>query len=141
LAFTYYEAQTRTVDGLKDQLPVQEGVASTIGLQGTEREQLFGLRFTGYLHVPNDGVYTFALTSDDGSRLAIGSDILIDHDGYHSERTKLGMIALAAGYHPITVLYFQAGGGQALDLAIAQDGATPQSISAAWLFHQGDTPP
>lgn len=141
LAYAYYEARVSSVENLKDQVTVQEGIATTIGLQGLEKDELFGLRFTGYLHIPADGVYTFALTSDDGSRLAIGNDIVIDHDGYHSERTETGMMALAAGYHPITVLYFQAGGGKALNLAIAQDDAALQSIPAAWLFHVGDTSP
>ncbi|HMB93780.1 MAG TPA: family 20 glycosylhydrolase [Rhodothermales bacterium] len=141
LAFAYYDAGVASVENLKDQVVAQEGVAETIGLQDMETRQPFGLRFTGFLHIPTDGVYTFALTSDDGSRLAIGHDVVIDHDGYHSERTKQGARALAAGYHPITVLYFQAGGGQALDLAIARADETPQSISTAWLFHVGDTSP
>ena len=32
----------------------------------------FGFRYTGYIQVPVDGIYTFYTTSDDGSRLYVG---------------------------------------------------------------------
>ncbi len=40
------------------------------------RDEHVGLQFTGYLQVPRDGLYTFYLTSDDGSQLFIGEPSL-----------------------------------------------------------------
>lgn len=37
---------------------------------------------SGCLDVPRDGSYVFRLTSDDGSRLTIDGDLVIDHDGH-----------------------------------------------------------
>ena len=43
-----------------------------------------GLVLTGYLEVPADGIYTFALLSDDGSTLMLDGELLGDNDGAHS---------------------------------------------------------
>ena len=46
-------------------------------MQGVmSRNEHVGLQFTGYLQVPRDGLYTFYLTSDDGSQLFIGEPSL-----------------------------------------------------------------
>jgi hypothetical protein len=51
---------------------------------------------------------------------------------------RAGMIALEQGYHPITVLYFQAGGGQGLKLSVQRPGDDQPSDVSAWLLHRGD---
>jgi hexosaminidase len=76
----------------------------------------FGLRFRGYLSVPEEGVYTFRLTSDDGAVLRFGGAPILDHDGPHTASEKQGQVALSKGVHPLELLYFQAGGGKALKL-------------------------
>jgi hypothetical protein len=40
----------------------------------------FAVRFAGYILIRSSGVYTFYLNSDDGSKLYIGSKLLIDND-------------------------------------------------------------
>lgn len=70
-----------------------------------------GLVITGYINVPADGIYTFALLSDDGSVLTIDNAIVIDNDGPHSPREIVGQKALAKGLHPIDVKYFDHNGG------------------------------
>jgi hypothetical protein len=44
------------------------------------------------------------------------------------------MVALAAGYHPIRIEYFQAGGGKALELRMRQDGTTEWSQLGGRVF-------
>jgi len=78
--------------------------------------ETFGLRFRGYLDVPEDGVYTFRLTSDDGAVLRLAGATVLDHDGAHGTSEKQAQVALAKGLHPFEVLYFQAGGGKSLAL-------------------------
>jgi hypothetical protein len=116
--------------------PASQGVAETIGFRGTERDEEFGYLFAGYLRAPRDAVYTFTLVSDDGSRLLIGEDLVIDNDGFHGPTARYAMIALEAGYHPISIRFFQAGGEKALGLAVqADDGGGPQPF-VDWLFHE-----
>jgi hexosaminidase len=136
LRYAYYEydGRVRSVEQLADMRPVSEGVAADVEIQGFAREENFGLVFNGYVFVPVDGIYTFFLSSDDGSRLLIGDEMVVDHDGLHGTSEKSGMIGLAAGYHPITVQFFQTGGGQSLHLGFAHAGATGAGVVAR-LFH------
>jgi signal transduction histidine kinase len=51
---------------------LKTGVVDHFDLQVMTRPEHVGLRFRGFLQIPRDGLYTFYLTSDDGSRLYIG---------------------------------------------------------------------
>ncbi len=135
LRYSYFEVDLRTVNGLAGRTPNHEGIAQAISLDYAERDEYYGLVFTGYISVPNDAIYTFSLTSDDGSRLLIGDATVIDHDGPHAATERSGMIALQAGYHPITVLFFQAGGGK--ELAVTLSTADDESLDFSnRLFHE-----
>lgn len=71
-----------------------------------------GLIIKGFINVPKDDIYTFALLSDDGSTLVIDGEQVIDNDGPHGPREVIGQKALSKGYHPIEVRYFDQNGGQ-----------------------------
>ena len=98
------------------------------------RDSRFALDFSGYVAAPADGVYTFHLASDDGSRLYIGSELVVDHDGLHAANEKSGQVILKAGRHPIRVTYFQAGGALGLEVGYEGPGLSRQPIppSALW---------
>jgi hexosaminidase len=136
LRYAYYEAQVRSVRQLPDHEPVGAGVMTGIGLEAAQRDADFGLEISGFIRVPESDIYTFHLLSDDGSELRIGSTVVVDHDGYHGATERQGTIALAAGYHPITVRYFQAGGAQALRLSVTIAGKQRQAVDERWLFHR-----
>src|SRR5690606_39296819 len=57
----------------------------------------FVSQVTGNVHVPATGAYTFRLTSDDGSRLLIDDQVVIDHDGLHGAEPKDGTVELTEG--------------------------------------------
>ena len=82
---------------------------------------LIGLTFDGYLDIPEDGVYTFSINSDDGSVLTIDGEVIIDNDGYHSPVEKVGQAALRKGLHPIHLSYFDPNGGL-LEFRLVVDG-------------------
>jgi hexosaminidase len=107
--------------------PTDEGVAEQIGLLGFEAAESFALELGGYVRVPESAVYTFHLTSDDGSELVIDGQVVVDNDGYHGLQEEAGMVALEAGFHPITVRYFQARGGKALSLKAEIEGPVGRS--------------
>ncbi|UCC73784.1 MAG: family 20 glycosylhydrolase [Gemmatimonadota bacterium] len=135
LRYAYFETRIRSVEALEAQSPARQGIARTIGLEAAERDEHFGLVFTGYLRVPADAIYTFYLTSDDGSRLIIGDALVIDHDGPHTTSERSGMIALEAGHHSIEVHFFQAGGGKALSLTASVGDEEERQNLTDWLFH------
>lgn len=76
-----------------------------------EAKENIGLVITGYLEVPEDGVYTFRLYSDDGSQLTVDGVMVVDNDGMHDARELVGQHAMKKGLHPIRVLYFDHNGG------------------------------
>lgn len=76
---------------------------------------VYSIQFTGYINVPADGVYTFFISSDDGSRLLIGNTQVVDNNFYQGFGTFLsGTIGLQQGKHPITVLFAENTGGAEL---------------------------
>lgn len=70
-----------------------------------------GLLFNGYIQVPEDGVYTFALLSDDGSILTIDGQEVVNNDFGHSPREITGQKALKKGLHVFHARYFDHNGG------------------------------
>jgi hypothetical protein len=96
------------------------------------REFSFGFVFTGTLKVPADGEYTFYLDSDDGSRLSIDGNVLIEYDGIHGEgNLQRKRVALKQGRVPIRVDYFQGpSGAKGLSLAWSGRHFRRRSLSA-----------
>ncbi|EMF29760.1 MULTISPECIES: family 16 glycoside hydrolase [Streptomyces] len=83
----------------------------------------FVSQVTGNIHVPAPGSYTFRLTSDDGSRLLIDDQVVIDHDGLHGAEPKDGTVELTEGMHALRIDHFERGGGEQLTLAWQPPGA------------------
>jgi S1-C subfamily serine protease len=79
-------------------------------------KEYYALQFQGLLKVPEDGLYWFAIRSDDGSRLRIANRLIADNDESHGIRDVSGVIRLPAGLHPIDVEYFQGNGSAELKL-------------------------
>jgi subtilisin family serine protease len=104
---------------------------------GSGRADDVGAVFAGWLDVPESGFWTLGLTSDDGSRLWIGSDLVVDNDGLHGMVTVRDSRALAAGLHPIRVEFFERSGGAGVILAWSGPNRSTQWVPAARLFHGG----
>ncbi|MCI0514713.1 family 20 glycosylhydrolase [candidate division KSB1 bacterium] len=102
--------------------PQQTGTQALLTFPEIDLPEFFGLEFKTYLQIEQAGIYTFYLESDDGSRLFIHDQLVVNNDGIHGAEVIRGQIALDAGYHPMRLLYFQAGG----DLCLQVDFEGPQ---------------
>ncbi|TLW90431.1 DUF1080 domain-containing protein [Saccharomonospora piscinae] len=80
------------------------------------------------LDVPEDGQYTFRLTSDDGSRLSLDDEVVVDHDGLHGAEPKEGTTELSAGYHSLFIEHFDRTGGQQVTLEWRPPGASDFTV-------------
>lgn len=87
----------------------------------------------GFLFVPQAGVYTLSLTSDEGSRLWIGEQLVVDNDGVHTAQTRSGSIALAPGIHPLRIAYFDLADLATLFASISGPGLSPTPLTNAGL--------
>ena len=117
LAFEYFEGAIGKLADIADLTAARTGTAPGPDLAAEgDRKDHFALRFRGSVRAPRTGVYVFYLGSDDGSRLSIAGRDLIVNDGAHSVSEEKGEIALAAGWHPIEITYFQVTGNRGLQL-------------------------
>jgi len=105
------------------------------GIPKFARPEHFGLEFTGYFQAPAEGLYTFTLTSDDGSALYLGDEKVVDNDGRHGETEEEGAVALKAGRHPIRIVYFQGVGDRMLEFRYAGPGIPPAIVPAEAFSH------
>jgi hypothetical protein len=76
----------------------------------------FAFVFEATLTIDAAGDHTFFVTSDDGSRLTIDGEVVVDNDGAHAVQERSGTIALTAGPHEIRVEYFEAAGRERLSV-------------------------
>ncbi|MEX1042559.1 MAG: PVC-type heme-binding CxxCH protein [Pirellulaceae bacterium] len=127
------------IETLAARTPTASGIGSDVSLKQeviTERDA-FALRFTSNLAISQAGRYTFHLTSDDGSRLYLGGQEVIDNDGLHGMVEKSGSVELAAGSHPLIVTYFDNGGGDGLSLRWSGPGIQGKQPIPAERFSTG----
>ena len=132
----YYESAPQDTDDLLQAAPTGSAVSDAIGIPADARAEGFGLRWRGYIQVPADGVYRFALSSDDGARLLIDGSVVVDRDGPQSPGGSIGSVALARGLHAFELRYFQGGGDKLLRLEVSRDDAAPAPVPADWWRHQ-----
>lgn len=134
VAYQYFEGSFSTLPDCDALTPKAEGTCTGFDIGKASRSENYCIRFIGKLRIDQEGEYTFATSSDDGSALYIGAAQVVDNDGVHGMEQKSGTINLTAGEHPIVVLYFQGGGGQNLEVSWKAPGAgSLQSIPAARL--------
>lgn len=106
-----------------DQVAIPEGVSGNIGLV-----------FSGYIDVPEDGIYTFSMFSDDGSTITIDGDFFLDNDGGHSPLEVVAQKALKKGLHAIEITYFDHNGGL-LELNLLNDKGEKMPVPQTWFKH------
>jgi PA14 domain len=73
----------------------------------TERSEWFAIDYDGKFWIDKPGRYTFALLSDDGSRLFIDNIPVIDNDCLHPPDLRIAAVKLEGGGHRLRVSYFQ----------------------------------
>ena len=117
LRYEYFEERgLETVMTLDEYTAVRTGSIETIDGLPEHRGDNFCFRFTGEVDVPAAGEWTFYLTSDDGSRLWIDGEELINNDGNHGPKELSGKRNLEAGLHSIEVRMFERSGGEMVEL-------------------------
>ena len=92
------------VNRLDQGLVVNLGSTSLGGLGLTTNS---GVLFRGYFSAASDDIYKFYLRSDDGSRMYIDDELVIDNDGAHPSFEISSFEPLKAGMHKVMIEYFQ----------------------------------
>ncbi len=130
-----FDTALTTLDDLHEVAPADERVVADVALPKDRPGDNFALVFDGYLEVPQDGIYTFSLFSDDGSRLSIGGTQIVDRDGGAVWEQRQGRIALRAGWHLFHLTYFEAEGEERLRLRWSGPGFRDQPLPPSVFGH------
>ncbi|TET34390.1 MAG: DUF4838 domain-containing protein [Planctomycetota bacterium] len=136
LAYEYYEGNWRKLPDFAKLTPLKSGIANSFDIGITKKKQNFAVKFTGFIEVPADGIYTFITTSSAGNKLYIGNQLVVDNDGFHHAAERVGLAALKAGKHPVTVTYYAGTMDGMLDVSYKGPGLKKQKIPSKALFHK-----
>ena len=116
--------------------PTAEGTTDRFGLEARLSPEPLAMRWTGWLMIPADGIYRFELRGDDGSRLWLHDELVVDNDGTHGARTLGGSVGLRAGLHPVRIDWSDAGGDALLELRWQGPGeSAPTELPKGAFYH------
>ncbi|ORY95099.1 hypothetical protein BCR41DRAFT_375925 [Lobosporangium transversale] len=128
VVFEYYEGEWDWLPNFDEMRPDNVGIVGNFMIDETTEQDLFrpqytqqirrrykesgnfAVRFTTHIDITQDGVYSFWLTSNDGSAMYVANTLVVENDGMHYATETEGRIMLQAGKHPMTVEFFHKNG-------------------------------
>lgn len=137
LSCAYYEGDWDMLPDFSKLSPLEEYPVTR--LEANTRSGLedhYALRFSGYYDVKEAGDHEFYTSSDDGTRLLINGQRIIDNDGLHGAETVTGTIFLEAGRQHIELQYFEATGGEYLEAGLISEQGAKESFRPSELFFE-----
>lgn len=128
--YAVYYGDWEKLPNFEELRPERTGECAGFDLSVAQRRNHFGIRFTTNFYVRNPAQHQFYLSSDDGSRLMIGGEVIVDNDGIHPQTEEKGRHSFTEGWHPVVVDYFQGGGEIHLEVEVDGNGLKRQPLSA-----------
>lgn len=135
IRYKYFEGDWDSLPDFAAINPVDQNIISNFSISPAYSADHFGFEYYGYIKISEDGIYTFYTSSDDGSRLYIGNNLIVDNDGEHGIIEKKGVLALSKGYHPIRVTFFEKTGSENLGVKIKSINMEKESVPDSLLFY------
>jgi len=140
LNYKYYEGNLSNLSNIVSLTPLKTDIINNFSLLPANVSSNFAFSYSGYLNIPNDGLYDFYLNSDDGSNLLIGNTVIVNNDGEHSAQEVHGSIGLKAGKHSLTLNYFQVTGEEILNVSYSANGIPKMPVPDSELFRDPYNP-
>ncbi len=151
LSVLYYHNLFRQVDGLAKWVDKKQGkpgppilsLDSSVGqgkvLTSTGRDGV-GAQITGLIKLDKPGSYTFIAQSNDGIRVSVGGQFLLEDPDVHGDRySEPGSLTVTdPGWYPISILYFERRNTSTLELywrPPGEEGGTMPLVPAEALAH------
>lgn len=114
----YYEHSTGAwprLDSINWNYAEFRGRVQEITLAPKTQEEFFNFKFDGFLFIEKDGNYEFRVGSNDGSRLVLSDELLVNNDGVHDFKIVNSQIkAKTKGAYRMTVYFFEYTGTDSL---------------------------
>ena len=134
VAYTYYEGKFKSTDEIASAQALKTGTLPYFSIEDAAAEDGFAYEFRAWIKIPDTGLYRFYTFSDDGSKLYIDGQAVVNNDGSHSERYAYGMVALNAGFHDLRLRYFEDYMGQTLKTGCLSRSLPETPIPDKWLY-------
>jgi hypothetical protein len=143
LQYKYYEGTGWTaLPDFAALSPNDEGTVTNFSIAGAAAADNFAFEYSGFINVPADSIYTFYLQSDNGSRLYLGTTLVVENNEpvwavdpvAAAPVERRGSVALKQGKHAITVQYHQTTGPKSLNVRYSGPGITKKAIPNSELF-------
>lgn len=136
IAWKYYEPEGEiSLESIQTSPVKKEGTTDVISQKVKQREEKYALQFDGYIKIDKDCVYHFSTISDDGSKLFIDNEEVVNNGGEHGTLEASGDAALKKGFHKIKVTYFDGGGVNDLKAFWQKGDEQKEEIPGSVLFH------
>lgn len=107
--------------------------------RGAPNKQLgrdsYSVRFDTCLVLDEPLLMTFQLISDDGSRLYVDGERVVDNWGVHAEQSAGADVQIAAGVHHVRIDYFEDRALAQIELLASLHGEVPAMLPARLLRH------
>ncbi len=102
----------------------------------------FSVRWSGEVEAPTTGTYLFTTRSDDGVRLRVDGELLVDNWTRHAPTANSGSIGLVGGErYALTMEYYEETGGATAILEYTPPGSTSRVIPTRRLYPAAAPPP
>jgi Concanavalin A-like lectin/glucanases superfamily/PA14 domain len=113
---------------------------TAVGMARTGTSTLYSARYTGQVKASFGETYTFYTQSDDGVRLYVNGQLLVDNWTLHSSTENSGTITLAANsWYDVRLEYFQQNGNSVLQLKYSSASEAKKIIPSTNLRSLGGT--
>jgi len=139
IRWNLYEGKFNKLPNFDELNSTANGVVFQFGMNKIDVPQNnFALQFISFIQIDKEGKYEFSTSSNDGSKLYIDGELIVDNDGEHGAKEISGLLNLTIGLHEIRIEYFQSGGSKALFVNYSSEGIKYQLIPSSILFKTKD---
>ncbi len=128
LKYKYYEVHVLEPEELDKFKPVETGILPNFTIDKRKTEDYFGYEWSGFLNIPQDGVYTFSIKVNDKCVFYI--------DGKEFLRGGIRTVALRKGKYEVSEKYFQLGARKFNIVSWEGPGIAEQEIPPEALFYK-----
>ena len=134
VSYEYFEGSWSLLPDFDQLVPVSTGNFKNFTTQPRNKINNFAFRFSSRIIIQEAGVYTFYTSSNDGSKLWIDGNLVVDNDGLHGMQERSGQINLSAGQHSILVGMFELTGGEELNVQYSSPSISKRTIPNSLLI-------
>ncbi|MGK0270573.1 MAG: YVTN family beta-propeller protein [Cocleimonas sp.] len=128
VSYEYFEGTWSVLPNFDNLTPITTGTFSNFNILPRARNDNFAFRLSARINITQAGDYTFYTSSDDGSRIWIDGNLVVENDGVHAIQERSGQINLSAGQHSIVVGFFERAGGEGLTVQYSSPNISKRQI-------------